>query len=272
MKTLPIAALVCCACLIPGLTPAARAATDPRVSETRFREDGVVEIATRGGFQTTVAFADGERVENIAIGSSGMWQVTPNRRADRLFIKPASATAQPTNMTVITDRRTYLFALRATAGGTPLFLLRFTYPPETAKPSAATAPVTAAAATPASPNPAASRIDPATLNFRWSSSGVRSLLPERVFDDGQSVYLAWAAGQPMPAILTPGPDGKQEGMVNYTSADGVIVVDGVPARLVLRSGKAVAYLDRQPPAIPPAPATGPSSAVTTDAPSAAKAR
>ena len=272
MKTLPIAVLICCAnmtpALIPALIPAAHAATDPRVSETRFREDGVVEIATRGGFQTTVAFADGERVENIAIGSSGVWQVTPNRRADRLFIKPASASAQPTNMTVITDRRTYLFALRATTGGTPLFLLRFTYPPEAAKPATAATP----APTQLAASPAASRIDPATLNFRWAASGSRPLLPERVFDDGQSVYLGWAAGQPLPAILTLGPDGKQEGMVNYTSVDGVIVVDGVPGRLILRSGKDVAYLDRQPPAPLSGPAPGSSPTAAAEAPSGAKAR
>jgi type IV secretion system protein VirB9 len=282
-----IAALLACGGLAAPAAASPPGATDPRVVETLFRQDAVVDLVTHSGYQTTIAFADGEHVENIAIGSSGVWQVTPNRRADRVFVKPGSPAAQPTNMTVITDRRTYLFSLRAGSRGRPLFLLRFTYPPEPdPAPPTGTGPARTglartglAEAAPAGDSgsaalkdAAAPRFDPATLNFGWLASGARPLLPQRVFDDGQSVYLSWEPDRPLPAILTPGPDGKQEGMVNYTSADGAIVVDGTPARLILRSGKAVAYLDRKASAPAPAPAPAPAVAVAPADASLAKGR
>jgi hypothetical protein len=39
-----------------------------------------------------------------------VWQITPNRRASLLFVKPLPG-AHRTNMTVVTDKRTYLFDL-----------------------------------------------------------------------------------------------------------------------------------------------------------------
>ncbi len=54
--------------------------------------------------------------------------MTPNKRASLLFVKPMQPTAR-TNMTVVTDQRTYLFDLVASPGATPVYVLRFTYPP-----------------------------------------------------------------------------------------------------------------------------------------------
>jgi type IV secretion system protein VirB9 len=220
-------------------------AADPRVVERPFHEDAVYDLVADHGFQATIAFADGEHVENIAVGSSGAWQVTPNRRADRVFVKPASPTAAPTNMTVITDRHTYLFSLRAGHKGAPLYLLRFYYPDDP-KPEPAPVPAAALAVAEDSTRADPARIDPSRLNFGWATSGARAILPERAYDDGDAVYLSWAPGRALPAILVIGPDGKSEGLVNYTAKDDTIIVEGTPARLVLRSGKNVAYLDRRP--------------------------
>ena len=77
-------------------------------------DDNPLSQLTRAGLQATVAFADNERIENVAIGDSNSWQVTPNKRANLLFVKPLAARAR-TNMTVVTDRHTYVFDL-VTAG------------------------------------------------------------------------------------------------------------------------------------------------------------
>ncbi len=42
------------------------------------------------GFQSTIAFAPGEQVENVALGDAALWRATPNKRADLLFLKPAT--------------------------------------------------------------------------------------------------------------------------------------------------------------------------------------
>ena len=63
----------------------------------------------------------------------------------------------------------------------------------------------------------------------------------RVYDDGTATFLAWPAGAPVPAILMKDEQGT-EGPVNFAVRGDVIVVDGVPRELVLRSGKDMATL------------------------------
>ncbi|NKJ43942.1 TrbG/VirB9 family P-type conjugative transfer protein [Novosphingobium sp. SG720] len=246
--------------LVLALAPGEARAADARVQHLAFHENQVIAIAARPGYEATIAFADGEQVENIAIGSSAMWQITPNRRADRVFVKPTSARAVATNMTVITDRHTYLFALRVGLAGEPLFLLRFSYPDDPppqppATPEAALTTAATDAGMVAAPNPT---LDPATLHFGWTMRGARALMPDRVFDDGHAVYLAWPKGRDLPAVLAPAPAGvtagdgakarrQAEGPVNYASQGDYLVIDGRHTTLVLRSGKDVAWLERDAP-------------------------
>jgi type IV secretion system protein VirB9 len=210
----------------------ALATTDPRVAVRPYEPSRITLLRARTGIQSTVSFAADERIENVAVGDSAGWQVTPNRRASLLFVKPVKPGSR-TNMTVVTDRRTYLFDLVASAKGTALYALRFTYPE---------APVIAA---PPPPTPqivlTASARQPTDLNFAWTGKGSRRLLPSRSFDDGKSLYLAWPKDSPLPAMLAVGPDGV-EGPVNYAMRGDYIVVEGVPSRLILRSGQEMATL------------------------------
>ena len=103
------------------------AARDARLVTHRYNADEVVRIDGRAGVQATIAFADDEHIENVAIGDSNSWQVTPNKRANLLFVKPLAGRAR-TNITVVTDRNRYFFDLVAAPGGNALYVLRFTYP------------------------------------------------------------------------------------------------------------------------------------------------
>ncbi|WP_267389762.1 TrbG/VirB9 family P-type conjugative transfer protein [Sphingomonas sp. GC_Shp_3] len=227
-------------------------ASDPRIA-TRFYDDSrVVQFEGRANLQSTIAFEAGERIENIAIGDSARWQVTPNKRANLLFIKPVTATAR-TNMTVVTDRRTYLFDLVASPKAPSTFLLRFTYP--TPPPAPAAPPPKAEAVS--TTITAASSAPLPQLNFAWTAKGDRTLMPERSFDDGTSLYLSWPHDRPVPAVLTVGPDGS-EGPTNFAVRGEYIVVDGLPTKVVLRSGKAALTLTA---AARPGPVT-PSKTIT----------
>jgi len=101
-------------------------AGDDRLVEHQYIENEVVPIDGRIGVQATIAFENGETIENVAVGDSLAWQITPNKRADLLFVKPLNPLAR-TNMTVITNRRTYFFDLSASPKARPLYMLRFTY-------------------------------------------------------------------------------------------------------------------------------------------------
>lgn len=214
-------------------------AQDARIVERFYDEGKVVRIEGRTKVQATIQFAEDERIENVAIGDSEAWQVTPNKRANLLFVKPLAPTAA-TNMTVVTDKRTYLFDLVASAGAKPLYVLRFTYPEEPAAPAPQLAAGPNGDELAAASDPLAVT-DPAALNFAWAGSGERKLLPARTYDDGAATFLAWPAGSPVPAILIKDAAGT-EGPVNFTVRGDVIVVEGVPREIVLRSGKAVATL------------------------------
>jgi type IV secretion system protein VirB9 len=145
-----------------------------------------------------------------------------------------------------------------------MYVLRFIYPNDPKKADKAPqlagglAPdeARAIAEVPAEPAP----VDPATLNFVWKAKGSGKLLPARVYDDGTATYLSWAVGAPIPAILIRNDKGA-EGPVNFAVRDDVIVVDGVPALIVLRSGKDSATLENKAPARKPASPAQPATAL-----------
>lgn len=253
---------------IPLLTAALLAATaspllakDARLATRLFNPDEVVRVEGKLGVQASIAFAEDERIENVAIGDSNSWQVTPNKRANLLFVKPLAVRAQ-TNMTVVTDRRTYFFDLVSGASAAPLYVLRFKYPDEP-KPvqAAATPALTAEESQVIATKGADQPVDPATLNFAWRSKGKATLLPARVYDDGMATYLQWSASTPIPAIQIRDEAGT-EGPVNFAVRGDVIVIDGVPGLIVLRSGKDFATIENAGPprkqpalaALPAAPA------------------
>ncbi len=186
------------------------------------------------GVQAAITFDEGEHIENVAIGDSNVWQVTPNKRANALFVKPLAANAR-SNMTVITDRHTYYFDLVASSQAKPLYVLRFSYPdqprPAAAAPEGGLNGEEAALAAGTPP------ADPASLNFAWTFKGKEKLQPSRIYDDGGSVYLTWRAGQAVPAILIKDAGGA-EGPVNYAVRGDVIVVEGLhqPDRPAQRQG------------------------------------
>lgn len=261
-----------CALLAAGIpcaaaSPVARTSTttsaksDARLTSRVYNPDEVVRIDGRAGVQAAITFGSDELIENVAIGDSASWQITPNKRANLLFVKPLAAKAR-TNMTVVTDKRTYFFDLVAGSGARALYVLRFTYPDEPAPENPAPQPaLTAEEAQVLADDAAARPVDPATLNFAWHKKGSAKVMPARVYDDGQATYLGWPAGAPIPAIQIRDEKGE-EGPVNYAVRDDVIVVEGVPALIVLRAGRDSATLENRAPERKPdtaAPALQPGS-------------
>lgn len=197
---------------------------DPRIFEVLYDPSEVVELHGVLGYQLSLEFDPGERIENVAIGDSLGWQVTPNRKANLLFIKPMSLRPD-TNMTVITNLRRYNFELsvkaKAPARSIP-FSVRFTYP----------APVFAVVEPPPPPPP------PIDRNHAYSYQGSDKNLPDRMFDDGMATYFTFRSQEDLPAIFAVEPDG-QESVVNSHMKDGYIIIDRIARGFVLRRGSEV---------------------------------
>jgi type IV secretion system protein VirB9 len=202
-------------------------AGDPRIQVVHNVPEEVIELHGTVGFITTIQFGDGERLENIAIGNSLGWQITPNKRADLLFVKPLPK-HPTTNMTVITNLRRYDFRLKAeeaSAAWPPVYGLRFLYP----EPPVPEAVVVLKPTPPPEPEP------PRPQNSRYTYQGSRDLIPARVFDDGQFTYFQFAKDADYPAVYSVGAD-HREALINFSVRQGFIVVDKVAPGFVLRRG------------------------------------
>lgn len=246
---LPLMALA----LTLSAAPAVAQEGDPRLVTLVFDEAQVYTIKGKVRVQTTIKFAPDEVIQNVAIGDSTAWQVQPNQAQSILFVKPLE-TAATTNMTVVTSRRTYLFDLVASPRNAPLYVLQFRYPElEKAEEEARLAAAAAAEREEANPVEVAAAndpyavSDPATLNFDWAVEGDAELLPTRIYDNGEAVFLTWPEGTAIPAILTTNEQGD-EGPVNFTPRGDTIVLDMVPREIILRAGRDSATLTNNGPA------------------------
>ncbi|MGY4396815.1 type IV secretion system protein VirB9 [Sphingomonas sp. UYAg733] len=196
---------------------------DPRIQTVAYDAAQVVSLQVASGYQLTVEFGPGERVENVAVGDSGAWQVTPNKRGDHLFIK-AVQNGVSTNMTVVTDARSYNFELLPLYGPLPdmAFTVRFTYP----------APAVASVATTAEKQPG-----------RYKLSGARDIWPSAIDDDGEKTFISWPMESALPAVFALD-SRKRETLVDGAMRDGQYVIDSVQQRLVFRFDKKIARADR----------------------------
>lgn len=221
-----------------GLVSLAGAAqADGRIRLIAYDDTAVVRIDGCFGFQTMVEFGPGEHIENVGIGDAAQWLVTPNKRADILFIKPSYRSSH-SNMTVTTDRRRYSFELSARpdgacARGQVVYDLRFTYQPDPPPP-------VVAAADPAPP-PEPVVPPPEQRNLRYTFTGARDNVPMRVFDDGRATYFRWSEGASTPAIYALAAD-KSESPVSFTARGDYLVADQLSPAFILRRGNAVAVL------------------------------
>lgn len=189
---------------------------DAHIQTAPYDPQEVVVLHVAPGFATTVIFSPDERVETVTVGESSGWQVQVNKRADQLVVKPLGS--QPsTNLTVISDQRTYNFLLTTVPPdfGVAPYLVRMTYPSpvQTAEQDA----------------------KPSAVPSVYRLSGARDLRPTAMSDDGQFTSIVWPATAPMPAVYSEDEPGKLA-LVNGVVREGVFVIEGVHARLVFVRG------------------------------------
>jgi type IV secretion system protein VirB9 len=186
-------------------------------------DGSVVRLEGCTNFQTMISFSNEERIENVAVGDSALWQVTPNKKADLLFVKPLISNAY-SNMTVVTNLRRYAFELKNAlssncAQGLVAFEMRFRYPKkiDVEKPTVDGLPI------------------PEKRNSNYTYKGETALVPLRVFDDGVSTFMMWPEGVASPAVFALAPDGS-ESVVNFANRERYIVIGMIAPAFALRLG------------------------------------
>ena len=246
MKRLLLIGLLVPAMAMAEITPP-KGDYDPRVRTVDYNPLNVVKLSTFYGVSTHVQFADGETIRDVAVGDDQAWKVVP--RGSHLFIKPQAEKAD-TNVTVITDKRTYQFALvvqpravkDSTAWADPnlIFSLAFRYPDEEAAKAAATAQKEALQARLGEIKGKLSDATKEGQNFDYWVAGSEEISPTAARDDGRFIYLTFTNNRDMPAVYSVDEQGN-EALINTNVIDGnTIVVQRLVRRLILRKGIAVA--------------------------------
>lgn len=86
--------------------------TDPRVRYYAYSPEEVYALTGYFGHVTTIFFREDEEVSTISAGDSQAWDVTVAKNKDFIFLKPVLEPARRSNLTVVTNRRTYVFDLQ----------------------------------------------------------------------------------------------------------------------------------------------------------------
>ncbi len=203
---------------------------DPRIRIAPYSSNRVYRLYGYVGYQIDIEFARGERFEGLAAGD--IEGIAFKAQGRHLFIKPRVARLR-TNLTVLTNRRSYEFDYSVSSGAPDpgmeqvMYALRFTYP----RPPVVTVPdVRQRIAADLARGPAVLR------NYDYWYCGSPSLKPAAVWDNGVQTWIRFGARQALPAIFVLGPDGSQS-LVNFGVHRGDVVVQRVVRRLELRRGR-----------------------------------
>ncbi|MGH1453399.1 MAG: P-type conjugative transfer protein VirB9 [Paracoccaceae bacterium] len=247
--------------------------TDHRIRHVNYDAHQVYRVTGYFGYALTLMFDRGERIHDVVMGDPEAWDVVP--RGHVLSIKP-KAEDPHTSMLVLTDKREYVFDVRAkpprrTPAGQAMdrdqaFLVRFGYPERDAARQAAAEAQQAA-------YESANRIEQARLeaerqvvanmpakpiNRNYQATGESELIPIEAWDDGTFTYLRFSAQQGVPAIYSLSIDGQEIIAPKHAEGD-VVVIQRVSRKLVLRRGQAVACLFNEGPVLRTAQPTSGSS-------------
>jgi type IV secretion system protein VirB9 len=196
----------------PTIASAQAMTSDSRIKTLIYDPSEVYAITTHFGYQSNIEFDRNERISTISVGDLVSWQIIP---ADtHLFIRALSEDAH-TNMTVITDRRSYQFdlfskPLKSSGSKDLAYVIRFYYPDEytSGAPTPAGGMMSGgmsgydAAPPPQSPMPSfPAPIDgPGSSNFNYTISGPGEIAPVKIYDDGRTTYFQFASPELRPTI------------------------------------------------------------------------
>jgi type IV secretion system protein VirB9 len=203
-------------------------ATDSRIRTVRYSPNEVYQFIGHYGYQSAIELEEGEKIQTVSVGDSIAWLINPS--ANRIFLKPIEQNAM-TNMTVITDKRTYLFELHAEEtkdirDKNMVFAYRFIYPQADSS------------AVDFSQMDSVPDIEkePEKYNFNYSIRGSNVIEPIRIFDDGEFTYFEFKdKNAEIPAFFRVNSSGDEE-LINFRKRGNYIVVERVASRFTLRRG------------------------------------
>lgn len=207
---------------------------DHRVHVIQYQPDQVYRMDGHYRFQSAIEFEKDEEIKTISMGDSTAWMLNPS--GNRLFLKPVENDAT-TNMTLITNKRVYLFELHAhetddIADPKMVFIMRFSYNHYNADGGDSGSYLDGV--------PEQDLIDnPSKYNTDYTISGTDEIAPIKIFDDGEFTYFQFHdINAEIPAFYWVDSDGN-DNIINYRTRGSYIVIERVASRFTLRHGNYV---------------------------------
>lgn len=205
---------------------------DSRVQTILYNPDDVTRVKVGIGVSTLIQLEKNETLLNsdsgFGLGDPLAWEVAV--RGNNIWLRPKQP--QPnTNVTMVTNKRTYIFSLEEAKGRQqPSWLIRFRYPAEPK-------PMVHAPVKPATPcsNGLVNR------NYEWKGDKDKDLAPVQAWDDGRFTCLKFSRAVDLPVVYWKWKDGK-EGLVNSHMEDDVMVIHQVSPEYRIRLGDRVVGL------------------------------
>lgn len=233
--------------------------TDSRIRTLVYNPNEVYELKFYYGYQSFIEFAEDEEIEMISIGEAFAWRLTPAGK--RLFIRPLEI-AGHTNMTIISNKRTYHFDIRSgeydgKADEELIYTIRFFYPqlgqplpipPLLSIPNAAAplpvlplqrtiikTPFPDANIGDSLSNLTARNPETGDVNFDFSLAGKSdNIMPLKVYDDGKDTYFQFANDNLIIPTINLVDDRGNEQSLTYIIRDSFVVVPTVGKQFTLR--------------------------------------
>jgi type IV secretion system protein VirB9 len=207
------------------------ALSDARIRTVVYAADEVYRLQGFVGFQIDLEFESGESF--IGLSAGDVESLTFASQDNHLFLKPRAAGVN-TNLTVLTNRRSYHFAYLAQArrpedsSAEVVYVLRFVYPRATP----------AAVPLQSVERPLAEAADTRVHNRAYGYCGAPALKPVAAWDDGVQTHLRFGARQELPALFVSNDDGS-ESLLNFSIESEEVIVHRIARRFVLRRGQLV---------------------------------
>lgn len=222
--------------------------SDPRVRVVTYSPNNVVRVTAFYGVSTHIQFSSSETIKDVAIGDELAWDVSP--RGSNLYLKPRAEHAD-TNLTIVTNKRTYQFILvvqalprkdkNAWSNPNLVFSLSFRYADEEQANRDMKAKLEAQQAMRQDiKNKLHGVPERLPHNMDYWVAGDGAVSPTSAYDDGRFVYLTFSSNRDMPAVYEVDAKGK-ESLVNTNVISGnTITIQRMIPQVILRKGDWVA--------------------------------
>jgi type IV secretion system protein VirB9 len=189
---------------------------DKRIVTERYDAGRVYDIYTAIGRVTIIQFEEDENltVSNsslLAMGDVEAWEL--GVRGRNITFKPKKKLPD-TNLTIVTNKRTYLFDLKNITRGKETYAMRFFYPDTEAKLLALEAERVALAAREAQITAEAKAVKVALNTAYFWRGDNEQLKPTAAYDDGRFIHLIYDHAGALPVFYKVMPDGS-EALINY---------------------------------------------------------